>query len=499
MLLLGGIGLYLAMINPPYQQDESSHVGYALALRGGQLPAIDTPVPTQGASRVLHLALQRPYPYSDPEIHVANNPPFPYAAAVPFVTVVRWTGLPGGSAFGFRLLHVAMAVGSLITAYLLGRELAGGDELVGLVTAGLLAGVLSIAVITSLANVGGFALLATTGATWALARYARTRSLRHATELGLWCAAAAAVRPMSAAYALAAAGLAVVVHLRGRGWRTVGPVLGRVALPMVVLTGWFYALNTYRYGDPTGSAGLFDKYDTAEGPGFFHQLFSGSSLVQPLDYLLTDVYGRDPWWTDTGPDKWAVTLGALAVVAAALVVVARSGRAEVDGDGGHASGQTGDPRLCRTSWAVVVVLAAVPVVLITQHTAGGGAGHPRYLLPMLPVLAAATALVATRIHRMLGVAAVVAMVGFELQRVRAAGHLRVGPGPKLFGPELNTPMLGQPYRAGALLLVLAGAVLLVASTLQAAGGRPTLAAVDDADGDGDGPTEVRSGRRPAPG
>ena len=43
---------------------------------------------------------------------------------------------------------------------------------------------------------------------------------------------------MSAAYAVAAAGLGVLVHLRWRGWRTAGPVVLRVALPMVVLTGW---------------------------------------------------------------------------------------------------------------------------------------------------------------------------------------------------------------------------------------------------------------------
>ncbi|MEZ5178295.1 MAG: hypothetical protein R2746_08420 [Acidimicrobiales bacterium] len=256
------------------------------------LPSIDTAVPTAGASRELQLALGRPFPFSDPEIHVANNPPFAYLVALPFASATRAAGLPGGAVFGFRLIDLGMATASLVTAYLLGRELGGGDELVGLVTAGLLAGVLSIALVTSLANVGGFALLATTGATWALARYACTRTLPHATALGLWCAAAAAVRPMSAAYAVAAAGLGVLVHLRWRGWRTAGPVVLRVALPMVVLTGWFYALNTYRYGDPTGSAGLFDKYGTANGPGFFHQLFSGSSLVQPLDYLLTDVYGR---------------------------------------------------------------------------------------------------------------------------------------------------------------------------------------------------------------
>lgn len=320
---------------------------------------------------------------------------------------------------------------------------------------------------TSLANVDGFALLATTGTTWALARHARTGQLTHATALGLWCATAAAVRPMSAAYAVAAAGLALAVHVRRRGLRTAGPVLARVAVPSVVLTGWFYALNVHRYGDPTGSAGIFEEHGAAEGPGFLHQLFSGASLVQPLDHLLTDVYGRDPWWDDTGPDKWAVALGSVALVVAAVVLAARSGRrspSEVS-----RTDPPGGSRLCLTSWAAVTVLAAVPVALVVQHTAAGGAGHPRYLLPMLPILAAATALVTTSIHRIAGAAAVVVMAGFLLLRVRAAGHLRVGPGPKLFGPELNQPLLGQPYRMASLGVITAGLALLLVGVLWAAG------------------------------
>ncbi len=130
VLVLCGCGLYLAAINPPYQQDESSHVGYSMALRNGELPAIDTPVPANGASRIMRLALARPFPFSDPEIHVANNPAFPYLAALPFMTAARWAGLSDGAVFGFRFVHLAVAASSLVAAYLLGRELCGGDELV---------------------------------------------------------------------------------------------------------------------------------------------------------------------------------------------------------------------------------------------------------------------------------------------------------------------------------------------------------------------------------
>ena len=84
LAFIAAVGGYLAMVDAPYQQDESSHVGYALSLRQGDLPSIWTPVPTEGGGEHLRIALSRPWPFSDPDVHVANNPPFVYLASLPF-------------------------------------------------------------------------------------------------------------------------------------------------------------------------------------------------------------------------------------------------------------------------------------------------------------------------------------------------------------------------------------------------------------------------------
>lgn len=458
LLLVGGSGIYLAMINPPYLQDESSHVGYTLALRQGDLPSLTTPVPSEGGGEELRLALARPYPFSDPDIHVANNPPFPYLLGIPAAEVSQAIGFRGGALFGIRLLDLAGAVGAVACTYLLGRELGGDDEFVGLVAAGALAGVISVATVSSLANVDGVAFLATTGVTWAMVRVARTRTASHALTLGLWCAAAAAVRPMSAAFAAAAAAVALGLCVRTHGWRSLVPSVARLGLPALVLTGWFYILNIVRYGDPTGSAALFEKYGIRGGPPLTELLASTAPFVQTFDYLVTDIYGEQGWWQGSAAAKWVVALVGLALVGISIGLALRSARSR-DNPAGSPRAST---RLCPASWIGAAVVGAVPMVLIAQHAAGGGAGHARYLMPVLPIVASALALVASRISRWVAVAAVAGFAVAELSRIHATGHLRYG-GPTLFGPALNTPLISQPYRAVSLAVAGLGAFVLVAA------------------------------------
>ncbi len=462
LALIAGASTYLAIINPPYQQDESSHVGYTVSLRQGNLPTVTTPVPTSGGGEELRKALNRPYPFSDPDIHVANNPPFPYLAALPLAEISDGIGLRGGSLFGVRLMDLAGAVGGIGFAFLLGRELGGDDDFVGLATAGMLAGVIAISLVSSLANVDGPAFLATTAVTWATARLARTRTTSHATQLGLWCAAAAAVRPMALAFAAVAGLMGLLLCVRSHGWRSLLPYAVRIGAPTVVLTGWFYALNVYRYGDFTGSDALFEKYGTAAGPSLWDSLWSPGSLVQPLHYLVTQVYGRNPWWDRTGPDKWAITLVSIGAVLAALLLAFRARRSPT----APRRGRVPHP----TAWVTAAVLLVVPVALLVQHVSGGGAGHPRYLMPMLPIIAAAAAMVSSRVNRYLAVGLVAVFVIAELARIRAAGRLRLDPD-GLFGPVLNTPLGGEVFRQASLAVAFGGALLLVVGTAWAARSR----------------------------
>lgn len=475
LLLVGGIGAYLAGNTPAYRQDESSHVAYSIEVRQGRLPTVTTPVRAGGDSAEMRAALARPYPYSDPEIHVGNNPPFVYALAVPATVVTRALDLPGGGLLGFRLTSLAGAMVGVVCSFLLGRELSGGDRFVGLVTAALVAGLISVIIVSSLANLDGPALGATTGVTWALARHTRRPSAATALHLGLWCAAAAAVRPMSLALAAVAGLIGLVAHARDRGWRALPGAALRIGGPTAVLTGWFYALNVHRYGDPTGSSALFEKYGTLGGPSFWSLLTGPEPFVQTLDYLVTDVYGRDPWWDATGPDKWAVTVAVVASIVAAIVLAARSGRTAKEDepvedapDGTVRTGGAAQPPAVR-SWIAVSVVGMVPMVLIAQHMSGGGAGHARYLMPVLPIAASAVAFVTSRIHRWLSVGLVVVILGVEMSRVRVAGHLAYG-GDRLFGPILNSPLLGAGVRAVSVAVAVVGAVLVV-SVLVAEAGR----------------------------
>jgi hypothetical protein len=273
---------------------------------------------------------------------------------------------------------------------------------------------------------------------------------------------------MSLAYAAVAGLIGLAVCARARGLRTVVPDALRIGLPTLALVGWFYALNVHRYGDATGSAALFEKYGTPDGPSLFSALTSAGSLVQPLHYLLTQVYGATVWWDRTGAAKWTVTAVAVGAVAGA-VALAWSARSRAR----TATDQPGALRhLDPLQWLAMAVLLPTPVVLLAQHMSGGGAGHARYLMPMLPIIAAAVALLVTRLHPLLAVLPVAAFAVAQLTRLGTAGDLHVDPD-NWFGVELGTPLGGTLYRSAAVAVTLAGAVLLVVCTaLVAARARP---------------------------
>jgi hypothetical protein len=459
LLFIAGVSVYLAMVNAPYQQDESSHVGYALSLRQGDLPSVSTPVPTEGGGEHLRVALSRPWPFSVPNIHVANNPPFVYFASLPFVEFAIRTHITDGPLLVLRVLDLIGAVAAIAVAYLLGRELSGGNRFVGLVTSGLVSSVIAISLVSSVANLDGPALLATTGVTWMTARFARTRALRDATVLGLWCAAAAAVRPMSLAFAAVAGAMALLLGLRRRGPSAFVPLVLRLATPTVLITGWFYAWNAHRFDNVAGPYAPADQVAGGSGPSLFDLLTGPEVSVKPFAYAVTEVYGRNPWWEYQGFRHYLITAVAVGMVFGAILLGARSSRS--------LRPCRQEAQLSLAAWICSAVLALVPIVVTAHHVSQGGASHPRYLFPILPIVAAATALVASRLNRWLAVVVVGGFALAQITRIRAAGNVH-DTGPLVTPPQLRQAMVGQPFLALSVAVAIAGAVVLLAALVSLA-------------------------------
>jgi hypothetical protein len=480
VLLLVGGSWYQALVTPPYRFiDEQAHVGYVVAVQQGQLPSIDTPIDEEAAGYAMKVRLDRA-PDRNRDIWVANNPPLTYLLAAGPGAATNALEIPGGPLLGLRLVNIVAIGAAAVLAYLLGRDLAGGDTTVGLVTAGIFAGVPHLGFVAALAFNDGVALLAGTGVLLWLARAcgagpASLTTRRSVQWLGAWCAVAALTRPMALVPAVAAAAIALVVVW----WRRQEPFwwsAAWLALPSAVLAGWFYVLNIVRYGDPTGSSALLDKF-LREPVGSLWSSLTLSAIWEGALRTITTRRLEEPLPSDP---RWWYTIAFVVVVggvigAAVLVVwsavLRRGGRS------------TSTVRLLSphplpfTAWVATAAVSIIPILLTAQHRAGGGAPHPRYLLPMLPVVAAAVALATVRfLTRWAGAVLVIALAVVTLIQIRrSAAWLSTNLTARV-DTQLTLAIGGTPVRSAGLVVAGLGLALLVAAIAWSPG---------------------RSGRRPA--
>lgn len=448
LLLLAGTGLYQALITPPYRFiDEQAHAGYVLAIQRGQLPTIDSPIDQDAGGTALRTRLEsEPLPRHD--VWVANNPPAAYVVAAAPAALTRALGLPGGPLLGLRLANLAGALGAVALTYLLARDLADGNRTVGLVAAGLAAAMPHLGFVSAIGFTDGLSLLATTGVLVWLARVCGAGpggwgDRRSVQLLGLWLAVAASARPMAMVLALAAGVVAIGVIW----WRRSTPPLWSLAwlaLPPTLAAGWFYALNVHRYGDPTGSSALFDKFgrqststlwDSLSLRGAWESAFRTITTRRLEVPLPGDPYG---WY------RIALAVTLVGIVGTVVLLV----RSAVQHRGSRAGGLPG------VAWAATAAVSLVPVVLTAQHRAGGGAPHARYLLPMVPVVVTAVALALVRFTTRWGaMVVVIALSAVMVAQTRAASRW-LAANPK--GP------------AGSQLVAATGSELVRGATLAAA-------------------------------
>jgi hypothetical protein len=479
VLLLVGGAWYQALVTPPYRFiDEQAHAGYVVAIQHGELPDIDTPIDEEDAGYAMKLRLDRA-PERNRDVWVANNPPLTYVLAAGPGAVTSALEIPGGPLLGLRLVNI-LAVGAAVAlSYLLGRDLAGGDPVVGLVTAGLVASVPHLGFVAALGFNDGVAVLAATGVLLWLARACgagpETITTRRSVQwLGVWCAVAALTRPMALLPAVAAAAIALgVVWWRrdGRFWATAA----WLALPSVLLAGWFYVLNTVRYGDPTGSSALLDKF-LREPVGSLWSSLTARAVWEGALRTIATRRMEEPLASDP---RWWYTVALIVVVGGVVGAAVLIGWSAVLRRGGQ--GTAGNRFLSPfplpfTAWVAAAAVSVIPVLLTAQHRAGGGAPHPRYLLPMLPVVAAAVALTAVRLlTRWTGLALIVALaVVTALQTRRYAQWLSAN-----LTARTDTQLtlaIGSPLaRTAGLAVAAIGLVLLVAAVASSgdrAGRRP---------------------------
>lgn len=459
VLLLAGGAWYQALITPPYRfVDEQAHAGYVLEVQQGRLPSIDTPIDADAGGVALRTRLA-----AEPErrrhVWVANNPPLTYLVAAGPSALTRSLGLPGGPLLGLRLVNAAAVAAAVACCYGLARDLAGGDRRTGLVAAGLVAATPHLGFVASLGFNDGAAILASTAILWALARTcgAGAAPARRSIQLlGVAAALGAAVRPMTLVFGVVAAGLGFAVVW----WRRSAPLpwtLAWLSLPTAIGVAWFYVLNTSRYGDPTGSDRLFEKFLREPSGTLWSNLTTRGTWESGFRTVTTrrleaglpgDPYG----WYQVALAVVVVGLaGALALVIASAV--------RHRGEGGPLPG---------AAWAATAITSFVPVVLTAQHLTGGGAMHPRYLLPMVPVVAAAVALTATRLGGgWLGAALVALLAAVTWRQTRASARwLAENPaGPP--GSELVTAYANELVRGAGLGIAVLGLVLVLGAIVTA--------------------------------
>ncbi len=401
-LMMAGAGWYQAWSVPPYfNADEQAHAGYVLTLLDGHLPTVDQPIPADEGGWLLDLRVEGTRErYGD--VWVANNPPLGYLAYLPPSVATRVIGSDTAPLMALRLVNVAFFAIAAVMLAQLGRRLSGGDDRVGLIAAGIFAMLPHVGTIAGSGYLDGLALVCVLGLLSSVASIAATgASRRNVVTASLWCTLAAGVRPMSAT--LAVASVAAIVSLMGYRWATSrraspnpAPSSRRVSpspvsipwaavvllVPMTVVNGWFYVRNIVRYGGPTGSSRLAEKFGLVAGRTVGDVLHEGP-WAQPVRTLLNRRYtnavpGPPLWlWSVT---RWALVLAVAATAAIVVTDQLKARRARTE------------PRTPASAWALMAAFAALTAVLAAVHWVDGGRIHPRYLFPALVVALIAMAL-----------------------------------------------------------------------------------------------------------
>lgn len=405
LVAYAGLVLLWVLAVPPFvPSDEQAHADYAMQASRGHLPVagphITPEFPELGQGRVNQ--------------HVANHPPLYHALVGQVLHLGKDTGHSRAGLIATRLIGAAFtAVTLLLVARIAWLTLAVAPlrtRASATVLAAMLSGLLpSLLIASGTVQNDSLAIMLAT-ATLALLVTAARRGLtgRRTAAIAVVSGLAMLTRISNLPVVMVAAGAVLVlavwpklepVRITGRAVQRGVAAAAAVVVAVLVLSGWFYALNIHRYGDLTGGAVLYkmplvEHRQGAPGieRGLVHYLLDPRTAwvqVRQLGGLSPSVI-MDPWRQHRVSAWLGVTLMGLAALGV-VVNLALLLRRLVRRHGARA--------LDRVGVATLLCLAAV--LLAAYITMGGhvlqhGLENNRYLLTGAPFWAVGVGLLLSR-------------------------------------------------------------------------------------------------------
>lgn len=463
-----GMASVHAFQQPPFAPpDETAHLGYAHEVADFRLPEIDRAprVPEEAVLWQAERDSARAERYLG--VWVANHPPLNYVVTAPLIWLAEATDRADGGLLYLRLANVAMAAVGIVFTYALASELAGGSRRIGLLAAAVVAAVPQGHGVFSQGLNDGMAFAAGTAVIWAGVRCITRGTARR--ELVVLAAAATVAAGTRAATMLLAVAIVGCVGL----WQLIsGPSPGReravaalavwlaALVPMAVVFGWFYVRNVHLYGDVGASDYLLRRFNRRRRGSVAAMMTRGHMWVNLYQRLTTPAtLGR------TVPPGLSISAGVIGIGVLVAAVTGRPGVADDTDDPGERTAFRAALGLC----AVAVLVIAVTVA---QHVSGGGNSYPRYLFPVLGVLAAVAVIGLDRLVPYLAPLALAVALGWwailnlpvDVDPTRIRRPRDDGPAPAL----LQVLPAGDGWRVTAGVLVAVGTIAAAASLVASA-------------------------------